>query len=354
MTAERARLPRPTGGHPVGSDIRHLVDRSRSDPWKPAADGRELMLTLHYPARAPGHGPTAPYATTEEAAALARGLDIAAAVPADRLGAMRTHSRPGARPAPGPHPLVVLSPGFSVSRFTLTHLAEELASRGYVVASLDHAYESFGIAVPGGRLLDCAACPPVFNGTVHPGVVTATRSGDVSFALDRLLGPRPVWRHAAVIDRKRIGMAGHSIGGASALSAMAGDVRVRAGVNMDGAFWDELPPEGLRGRPFMLLGTDDDVHRPGGRDTSWDRTWPRLDGWKRWLTVAGSTHMTFSDHPVIAGQFGLPGDPLPDERAVLLTRRYVTAFFDRHLRGRPQPLLAGPSASHPEVVFHHH
>jgi predicted dienelactone hydrolase len=36
-------------------------------------------------------------------------------------------------------PLVVLSPGFTSSRSTLTALAEDLASHGYVVAGIDPA-----------------------------------------------------------------------------------------------------------------------------------------------------------------------------------------------------------------------
>ncbi|MER6912577.1 alpha/beta hydrolase [Streptomyces sp. NPDC000594] len=353
VPAGRITLPRPTGRHSIGSEILHLVDRSREDPWVPTADGRELMLTLHYPAR-PGSGRTAPYATPGEAAALVKGLNIDTAVDADRLSAMRTHSRPGARPVRGKHPLVVLSPGFSVSRYTLTSLAEELASRGYVVVSLDHAHESFGIAVPGGRQLDCVACAPIFSGEAHPGIVTAARAADTSFVLDRLLGTRSPWRHSGMIDRRRVGMGGHSIGGASALSTMVADTRVRAGFNMDGAFWDTLPAEGLRGRPFLMLGTHDEVHLPGGRDTTWDTTWPTLDGWKRWLTVAGSHHLTFSDYPVIVRNFGLPEPGIPHDRAVIVTRRYVTAFLDRHLRGRAAPLLNGPSTAHPEVFFQHH
>ncbi|MER7130216.1 hypothetical protein [Streptosporangium saharense] len=38
-------------------------------------------------------------------------------------------------------------------------------------------------------------------------------------------------------------------------------------------------------------------------------------------------------------------------RALEITRRYVGAFFDLHLRGRAQPLLDGPSKRHPEVRF---
>ncbi|MFI6638530.1 alpha/beta hydrolase family protein [Streptomyces sp. NPDC050504] len=344
------RLPAPTGPHAVGSSTLHLVDRSRPDPWVPDADGRELMVTMYYPAAEPGGGRPAPYATTAEVELMMKGFGMTGVEPAEVSG-LRTNSRVDARPAKGRHPLVVLSPGFGASRYTLTHIAEDLASRGYVVASVDHAYESLGTAMPDGRMLTCVACVAVDENGVDPGVLTAARAADVSFLLDRLTRPHPGWRYSDVIDRRRVGMAGHSIGGASAATAMVGDRRVRAGINMDGAFWDALPPQGLDGRPFMMLGTETD-HLPGGPDKTWDTTWPGLGGWKRWLTVAGSEHFTFSDKPVYDDRFGLPHSPLPPERAVALTRDYVAAFFDRHLRGRPQPLLDGPSASNPEVRFH--
>ncbi|WP_189850967.1 alpha/beta hydrolase family protein [Streptomyces omiyaensis] len=344
-------LPAPTGPHPVGSTVLPLVDRSRTDPWVPAADGRRLMVTVHYPAARPGAGPRAPYATREEARRLAEGLGAGAAIPAEVLAATRTHSRSDVRPAPGRHPLVLLSPGFSVSRWTLTHLAEDLASRGYVVASVDHAYESFGTTLPSGETLGCVACTALDEEGVPGSVVTTTRAADMRFVLDRLTGPAPVWRYARTIDARRIGMAGHSIGGASAATTMVADRRVDAGIDMDGAFWEELPPEGLRGRPFLMLGTHDSVHLPGGEDTSWDRTWPALDGWKRWLTVAGATHATFTDFPLVERHFGLPAPDLAADRAVALTRAYVAAFLDRHLRGAPGRLLDGPSPKNPEVHF---
>jgi hypothetical protein len=46
-----------------------------------------------------------------------------------------------------------------------------------------------------------------------------------------------------------------------------------------------------------------------------------------------------------------PEAPLPGDRSGEITRAYTGAFFDRHLRGIPQPLLRGPSAAHPEVVL---
>ncbi|MFD7435391.1 alpha/beta hydrolase family protein [Streptomyces sp. NPDC059861] len=342
----RLELPRPTGPLSVGRDTLHLVDTGRTDPWVAEAGARELMVSLYYPARA-GHGRTAPYMTTEEARAFLESRDLAEVVPARTLAGTRTHARAGAPPVRGKFPLVVLSPGFSVGRATLTLLAEELASRGYVVAAVDHAYESAGTAFPGGRLLGCVACEKAPERGY--AAVARGRAQDVPFVLDRLTDTRrPAWRHAGLIDRTRIGMAGHSIGGASAASTMAGDQRVRAGVDLDGTLFDPVPAGGLDGRPFMLVGADRED------DASWVRDWPRLDGWKRWLTVAGSGHFTFTDVPVLGDQLGLlsPQEPQSGERSQQITRAYAAAFFDLHLKGIAQPLLDGPSPRHPEVAFH--
>ncbi|MEU6057709.1 alpha/beta hydrolase [Streptomyces sp. NPDC047097] len=340
----RLQLPAPTGRYAVGRDTLHLVDRSRADPWVPQAGARELMVSMYYPAR-PGGGRTAPYMTRGEAGAFLESRGLADAVSATTLSRTRTNARPGASPVRGSHPLVVLSPGFSVQRSTLTLLAEELAGQGYVVASVDHAYESVGTAFPGGRLLDCAACEQTKPGGY--GVVPPSRARDVSFLLDRLLADRhPAWRHARMIDRDRIGMAGHSIGGASAMSTMVRDQRVRAGANLDGSFMEPVSAEGLGGRPFLLFGTGED-------DSTWARDWPLLDGWKRWISVTGSGHFTFTDIPVLGDQLGLltPDEPLSGTRSQEITRAYVTAFFDQHLKGLDRKLLDGPSARHPEVVF---
>lgn len=340
-------LPRPTGRFAVGQDTLHLVDRSRTDPW--AGSGpRELMVTMRYPAL-PGTGGPVRYLTDEEARLLLvdRGLDKA--IPFKTLAGTKSFARSGARPVEGRYPLIVLSPGFTVPRATLTALAEDLASRGYVVAAVDHAYESSGTAFPGGRVTTCLACEKVGDEAGYKRV-SDNRARDVSFLLDRLTGRHPAWKRSGLIDRDRIAMAGHSIGGASAAAAMVDDPRVKAGVDMDGTLFTPVPEGGLGGRPFLLLGASD--HGPG-TDTSWERDWQRLDGWKRWISFAGSGHFTFTDWPAIGDQLGLPDPqtPLPGNRSVELTRRYVAAFFDQHLKGKPRPVLDGPSSDAPEVSF---
>ncbi|MCP9945736.1 alpha/beta hydrolase [Streptomyces somaliensis] len=353
QSARGVLLPRPTGASPVGRETLHLVDRSRTDLWVPERP-RELMVDLYYPARSAAGAP-APYADPREARLLLEDVGGGDPDAVARLSATRTHSVAGARPQRGRHPLVVLSPGFGGPRYTLTTLAEDLASRGYVVALVDHAHESLGTVFPGGRVLTCVACEKAET-MEDMRRATVNRGRDISFLLDRLTGPRPVWRHAAVIDRKRIGASGHSLGGAAAASVMTQDARVLAGVNMDGRFGDPVPAGGLDGRPFMMLGTHTDVHLPGGEDASWDEAWRNLDGWKRWVSVEGTDHLTFSDAPLLFDQLGIPYDSptqptIRPERAVGLVRAYTAAFFDLHLRGIPQPLLDGPTAADPEVHF---
>ncbi|GAA2599442.1 MULTISPECIES: alpha/beta hydrolase family protein [Streptomyces] len=342
-------LPSPTGPRPVGRRTLHLVDRHRADPWVPSARGRELMVSVFYPAR-PSGGTPAPYMTVSEAQRLLEAKGLAGVVPAATVAGTRTHARLSAPPAPGRFPLVLLSPGFSMPRTTLTALAEELAGRGYVVAAVDHAYESVGTEFPGGRVPPCVACERV-GADVEEAVVVEGRAADLSFVIDELTGHRRAGALAHVIDPHRIGVAGHSIGGAAAMATMAADRRVRAGVNLDGGFFVRDAGSGLGRRPFMMVGTED-VHGPGTA-SDWPATWDRLHGWKRWLTVAGAGHFSFTDIPWLAEQLGLadPAVPLSGERGWYITRDFVRAFFDLHLRGVPQPLLQGPTPAHPEVGF---
>ncbi|MFJ9641578.1 alpha/beta hydrolase family protein [Streptomyces sp. NPDC101206] len=349
----KLELPRPTGPLAVGRDTVHLVDPARKDPWVPTAD-RELLLSLYYPAVA-GTGSPADYMTVAEAQALLtdRG-ELGRHTTPEQVAAVRTHARAGAVPrwGHGRYPLVVLSPGFTLPRASLTTLAEDLASRGYVVAAVDHAYESDATAFPGGRMLGCKACEAVFPDR-SVGKVSDARARDVSFLLDRLTGDRPAWRYSRLIDARRVGMAGHSVGGASAAAAMAADPRVDAGVNMDGTFFNPLPEAGLGGRPFLLLGGDPALLPPDLEDHSWEEAWPRMDGWKRWLTVTGMGHPGFTDWPVLGDQAGYPHPetPLSGTRAQQITRAYVGDFLDRHLKGLPAPRLDGPTTADPEVVF---
>jgi pimeloyl-ACP methyl ester carboxylesterase len=145
-------------------------------------------------------------------------------------------------------------------------------------------------------------------------------------------------------------MVGHSVGGATASAAMAADRRIDAGINLDGTPHVPAPQRGLD-RPFLLFGSS--AHHLPGDDAKWDALAGELTGWHRWLTITGSEHFTFTDLALLNDQLGEPPlGAVSGARSVQLTRRYVTTFVDRHLRGHDEPILDRPSPADPEIVFH--
>lgn len=342
-------LPDPTGTHPVGVTSLYLKDTSRADTWVPTVPYRELMVSLFYPSTGSA-GPTRQYMTPTESAAYLAEQDISD-LPLEVLSTVETNAVVDARPAgrARSRPLVLLSPGYTNSRATLSTLAEDLASHGYVVAVIDHTYENRAMTFPDGRVAGCVSCEidhlPGFWATLAAG-----RAADSSFVLDALTARRT--GPAALIDPRRVGMAGHSAGGAATIQAMLGDRRIRAGIDIDGSTHVPIPDTGLS-RPFMFVGSLDE-YTPGQPNPydDWKQDWTRLTGWKRWLMVSGTVHPSFTDLGVLAGQWGIDlGESIDPERALEITRTYVLAFFDRHLRCQHPPLIDRPSPAYPEVSF---
>ncbi|MET0423872.1 MAG: hydrolase, partial [Actinoplanes sp.] len=338
--APELALPAPTGRFPVGVADLHLVDQRRADPWVPA-ERRELMVSLWYPAAGRG-GAADPYLSAVESGLILKDLGVED-FPSDALTAVRTYARVGvpARANRRGWPVVLLSPGFGSPRSSLTALAEDLASRGYVVAGVDHNYEAAAITFPDGRVTECLACPLIDDDVAAD--LTRGRAADLAFTLTTLTSRRlPGGVH---LDPSRVAVAGHSIGGSSAARTMLLDRRFDAGLNIDGTFFP--PVTTALNRPFLMLGTE--YHGAASPDETWLTTWQHLTGWRRWLTVAGTEHGSFTDYAVLADQAGLPTPPLSGSRSAEITRAYVGAFLDRTLRHQPTPLMSGPSPAFPEV-----
>ena len=358
----RLALPAPTGGLPVGRTDLHLVDADREDLW---SDGpRELMATLWYPARSDA-GRTASYLTRAEARAWIEGSDgLLPDEYADVLHGVRTHSRANAapaRPTGDGYPLVLVSPGAGHNAILYSSLAEDLASHGFVVAGIDHAHEAGPVEFPGDRILTCPMCPPAQASPETWPEGAVQRGADVSFLLDRLTGAdgaAPAWRWSGVIDASRVGMAGHSWGGAATAEALRVEDRVDAGINYDGPYYRPALDAGTD-KPLALLQRDFELNEEW--EAGYREFWPRLTGWRQWIRVSGGGHSNSVDEGLLAEQLGLRDSYTPQEwrrlygdlgtgRGLDLTRAYTLAFFDHHLRGADPGLLEDPAAVHPELV----
>ncbi|MBL7259994.1 alpha/beta hydrolase family protein [Paractinoplanes lichenicola] len=341
-------LPAPTGRHPVGTVSLHLIDSSRPDPWVPAEKRRELMAQIWYPAATVRGYPRADWVSPQIAARMAPS-GSGAVLPV-------THGHVGAPAAAGRRPVVLWSPGLGMERTSSTALVEELASQGFVVVTIDHTHDANFVEFPDGRLATLAIPIPATPAEEQTMLAKAlaVRVADTRFVLDQLTQGRLVRSlpHglAAALDLRRIGMAGHSMGGATAAEVMRVDPRVRAGANLDGTFFGSPLTTGLH-RPFLMLGA--------GVDDSWTTMWGKLRGPRYWLQVDHTAHLSFTDLQTLLPQLGTPAPEreqligsIDGERSIAVQRPYVVAFFDRHLRHGDARLLAGPSPRFPEMRFY--
>ncbi|ADD41641.1 alpha/beta hydrolase family protein [Stackebrandtia nassauensis] len=340
--AEGLALIEPTGDHAVGTTMVQLEDSTRDDIWAPE-EKRRLMVSLYYPAKPGGDGETAPYLTYEESKQFLE--KPAPDAPPDALAKVRTHALVDAKPdtKDDDRPLVMLSPGFGFPRATLTGLAEELASHGTIVALVGHNYEA-PTTLLDGTTTPCLAC----SGGNDGEKVADNRAKDLSFVLDTLTGKKSPWKGSKLIDTDAVAVGGHSMGGASAHTAMVGDRRFDAGFNLDGTFH---PEKGRKlNRPFMMVGAQ--KHGQPGADKSWTDRWGKLTGWKRWLSVKQTGHSSMTDVGYLGPKIGVPQQELDGERCTEIAREYVSAFVDTQLRDEDDPILDGPSQEFPEVSFH--
>ncbi|GAV41496.1 alpha/beta hydrolase family protein [Streptomyces acidiscabies] len=357
----RLVLPPPSGPRALGTVALRLSDRSRRDPWVAGRPVRELMVQLWYPACAAVGPPRAPWMTRQAAEVFQQTgylLPQYATLP-------DTHARSGAatdRLLRGRCPVILYSHGHGQHRGSSTALVEDLVSHGYVVVTVDHTYDAGQVEFPGGRV-ERYAMPPLTGEDDDPVILKAVevRVADTRFVLEelarRVRSRRDPLPHGIgdVLDLSRTGMFGHSLGGATAASAMAAGVPIAAGANLDGSLFGPVVAEGLR-RPFLLMSEDADTN------PSWSEVWPRLRGWRRQLRVTGTRHFSYTDYevfmPQVAARLGATEEqlakfigPLGSARAVDIQRRFLLAHFDLHLRGRRAPILDGPSSRYPEVRF---
>ncbi|WP_411144418.1 alpha/beta hydrolase [Streptomyces sp. x-80] len=365
------RLPAPTGPHRIGVTTLHLVDRSRRDPWDSGITVREVMTTVFYPARDVRGHPVAPQLTAGAAEWFARldvPLHLGLPVSGVDWAATMTHAHTGAPAQAVRRPVVLYTPGGVDPRTLGTGIAEELASHGYVVVTIDHPGETSEVEFPGATGQREKIRCTVLRGEPGPETFRTmidTRIADTRFVLDQLAvlaaGRNPDAEGRALpqdlgraLDLRRVGIYGHSAGGTAAAEAMYEDRRIGAAVNLEGYL--DHPPEqpGQDGelfpvarygvdRPLLLLGTD------GFRDARFDRSWSAMlahpRGHTRRRQLDHATHWVFTDYAVIAPQLQAAGlipaaarnnlvGTISPAVSVPTVRHHVHTFFARHLPRR--------------------
>lgn len=104
-----------------------------------------------------------------------------------------------------PYPLVLISHGYPGNRFLMSHLAENLASKGYVVASIDHTDSTYRTQAAFGSTL-------------------VNRSLDQLFVLEEMAKMSQEGDLAGLYDADNTGLIGYSMGGYGAIITAGGGV----------------------------------------------------------------------------------------------------------------------------------
>jgi dienelactone hydrolase len=296
-------LPSSTGSFAVGTTV--LPPESFASALKPS----RFQVQLWYPAKRNTRGTLAPY-VPDSVLKLMREQKYYGQPDCvyEAWGRMRTHAFLDV-PAIPQHtfPLILFLPGEGVSRSNYASLAEQFASDGNVVATIDFAHDGF---------MSPLDDTPDAGSEADAAAAVSEWAADSSHFLDRLLSseaayklPPNLWRQ---IDHSRIAAAGHSLGGAAALQLCQSDSRVRACVDMDGAPFGEVAEKGLRAGALVLLShlehTDQELKARGHtraqmeamgkqRAAEWQRVLTASGGAVWVMKVEGTGHFTFSDGP---------------------------------------------------------
>jgi len=341
-----AAAPLPAGPHRVGTHVMRLVDATRDDPFLDNGTKRELMVRFWYPAFL-GRVACKPADYTPRAV-----WNYFSQLMGLPLPAVTTNSCLDAPVSEGAHPVVVFTHGYTGTFTDYTYIFEDLASRGYVVASVDHTYEATAVEFPGGRFVHSGFGShlggPLLENEEALALALTVRVNDLRFVADELerlneLGSGPF---AGKLDTNRIALAGHSMGGLAASLGVQRDRRFRAGIILD--VHDGDVPEAVvkaTATPMLILAS--------GR-TQWTanecKLWNSLRGPRFAVNLEGAEHLTTSDAVWLARGAIKTGNMGP-EKAIAAVRDYIAAFLDTNLQRKDSdPLLTGPSLDFPDAA----
>ena len=343
----------------IGVRTLQVTDRNRPDILNTKEGGptarydRPLTLEIWYPAAlAAGQKPSGDYrAITRDP-----GMTVTLHGQAIRDAAPATTT--------GPAPLVIVSHGYPGNRYLISHLGENLASKGFIVVSIDHKDSTYD---------DQKA----FASTLY------NRAYDQLFVLnemERLGTPNSGSFLAGRVDAGRTGVVGYSMGGYGVVNLVGGgyskasetltgappnrllaergaanpeyrkaiDARVKAAIaiapwGMVGGFWEA---EGLKGISTPMLFVAGSVDEVAGYEKGTKAIYQAAVNADRYLlTFVNAGHNAGAPIPAPKETYASPEAGRPaafahyvdavwdTSRMNNILDHFATAYFDLYLKG---------------------
>lgn len=277
------------GAHDIGVRTITATDRNRPDVLNIKDGGpivrydRTLTMEVWYPAALAAQRPGGEYrAITRDSAVVAtlHGKAVRDAAARLRPDSARASSGSGAAGSgERGFPLVIISHGYPGNRFLMSHIGENLASKGFVVVAIDHKDSTYDDQKS-------------FASTLY------NRPFDQLFVLDEIDRLSSSTGHflSGLVDASRTALIGYSMGGYGVVNAIGGgysaasagfsaappnkmlaergaanaeyrrarDPRIKAAIaigpwGMQTGFWDAEGLQGIRTPVMFVAGSVDDV-----------------------------------------------------------------------------------------------
>lgn len=238
----KTEMLEPTGEFSVGTQTFELESLKRKENYSnDPNDFRRIKYQVWYPAETVKNFEQAKWLS--EGTLIPRQLLKSAKFPTppfilDQLADIDSHSYWDAplKELEEKYPLVIISHGWRGFREIHSDFAEDLASQGYFVLSIDHTYGSEAVsfsdgktAYLNGKALPRMASPKTFSKKAEQ--LAMTYGEDVEMVLGDLDALNEVFQ--GQLDLEKIGLLGHSTGGAGDVYAALRDERVKAVIGMD-------------------------------------------------------------------------------------------------------------------------
>ncbi|MDF2530531.1 MAG: platelet-activating factor acetylhydrolase, plasma/intracellular isoform [Clostridia bacterium] len=343
-------LPEPTGNYNVGTVISDFTDEARVETFsEEAGKARKIAVQFWYPT--------------------------------ERIGTDLQYDINGApvSTAQQSYPVLIFSHGAFGVRMSNASTFRELASHGYIVASIDHTYQAFYTAFADGQRI------PINTKFLNEAIGVQTdaipldesfeithdwlelRTADIALVIDSLksgkLGGSGEMLNGHM-DLTKIGLFGHSLGGAA--SAQLGRERddVKAAIVIDGTMigditeinsdHKEIITNESFAKPLMLMYNSSFLEAEA-KATSY---LPNINAFESAtdaaysLCIKGSGHLNFTDlpriSPFLSKMLGI--GTIDSFQGIKIVNDYSLAFFDKHLKRQSSLLLDG-TAGYTEVEF---
>jgi dienelactone hydrolase len=377
------RIPIPSGPFGIGRIGYDWIDSSRPDRFSADPNAqRELMVYLWYPTARKAADVKGPY--------IPKQMDAIPDIQSRMSkyfegnwqyivsGAIYCHAAEGAHVAkkPGQFPVIVFSHGLGGTGFEYTSLIEDLVSRGYVIAAIEHTETAVVVAFPDGRMV------PFHRDSPPAGLTPAERwqrmieqstllisegAADVRFVLNQLTalngGDGRQFPLARRLDLNRVAAMGHSAGAEFAARACQLDARFKACVDLDGgmvpvAALPEYPDGATIQQPLLFLENYYPESKMGGTHEEhlayYKKREEQLQACPKGsfavaLRADGLIHGSYDDSPLLEAHGRAAGTQTALHNQALI-QSFIQAFLDKTLKNQQEPLLDGSIASLPEAT----